>query len=51
MKKWVNGVILEMTPEEIEAARESAVPEAPSPEDRIAQLEAALELLLSGVTE
>lgn len=50
----VNGVTREMTAEEIaeyeRMEAEKPIPE-PSAEDRIAQLEEALELLLSGVTE
>ena len=50
----VNGVTREMTAEEIaefeRMEAEKPIYE-PSTEDRIAQLEEALELLLSGVTE
>lgn len=60
MKKYVNGVIRDMTAEEIaeleKLAAEAPAPE-PSPEERIAALEKdnaelreALEALLSGVT-
>lgn len=53
-KIYINGVTREMTAAEIEeserAAAETSRPE-PTPEERIAELEEALELLLSGVTE
>lgn len=65
MKKCVNGVLVEMTAEEVaavEAALEEAAANAPapepSPEERIAALEQdnaelreAIEALISGVTE
>ena len=53
MKKLINGKYVEMTDEEI-AALEKAKMEIPTPvsqEDRIAELEEALAMLLSGVTE
>lgn len=49
--KLSNGVPVECSAEEI-AAQEAALPPEPmSDKERIAELEAALELLLSGVTE
>ncbi len=58
MKVCVNGKIRDMSQDEIaqiEASRKQAEAEMPksepTPEERIAELEAALELLLSGVTE
>lgn len=54
MKININGITREMTPEEIaeyeRTIAEMPIPE-PSPEERIAQLEQALALLLSGATE
>jgi hypothetical protein len=54
MKICENGIIRDMTAEEIaelEAlAAEQPTPE-PTPEERIATLEEALNMLLSGVTE
>ena len=54
MKININGITREMTPEEIaeheRMIAEMPIPE-PSPEERIAQLEQALSLLLSGATE
>ena len=53
-KICVNGIVREMTAEEVEEMKrrnEEATESAQSPEERIAELEAALELLLSGVTE
>lgn len=53
MKKLINGQYNDMTAEEI-AALEKAKMETPTPvsqEDRIAELEEALAMLLSGVTE
>ena len=54
MKKYVNGEYIDMTAEEIaelEAlAAEQPAPE-PTPEERIATLEEALNMLLSGATE
>lgn len=54
MKININGITREMTAEEIaemeRIAAEMPKP-GPTPEDRIAALEEALELLLSGVTE
>ena len=45
-----NGKLREMTQEELEKAS-SYRPSAPTPEERIAQLEEALTMLLEGVTE
>lgn len=54
MKIYENGIYRDMTAEEIaqlEAlAAETPAPE-PTPEERIATLEEALNMLLSGVTE
>lgn len=54
MKKLVNGVLTDMTTEEI-AEMERMAAEMPKPEptdsERIRDLEEALALLLSGVTE
>lgn len=54
MKKYVNGEYFDMTAEEIaeleKLAAEQPAPE-PTPEERIATLEEALNMLLSGVTE
>ena len=61
MKKYVNGIIRDMTAEEIaeleKLAAEAPVPE-PTPEERIAALEqdnaelrSAIEALIGGVTE
>ena len=54
MKKYVNGEYIDMTAEEIaeleQLAAEQPAPE-PTPEERIATLEEALNMLLSGVTE
>ena len=54
MKKYVNGEYFDMTTEEIaeieRLAAEQPAPE-PTPEERIAVLEEALNMLLSGVTE
>ena len=52
-KKIVNGVVLEMTDEEISALNQAAQeqPEqSPTVEDRVQILEEALELFLSGAT-
>ena len=54
MKKYINGSYIDMTAEEIaELERLAAETPAPEPtaEERIATLEEALNLLLSGVTE
>lgn len=54
MKKCVNGIYIDMTAEEIaELERLAAEQPAPEPtaEERIAVLEEALNLLLSGATE
>lgn len=48
--KLVDGEVVECTAEEIEA-QETAAIKQPTQEERIAELEAALELLLSGATE
>ena len=54
MKKYVNGEYIDMTAEEIaeleQLAAEQPTPE-PTAEERIAVLEEALNMLLSGVTE
>jgi hypothetical protein len=54
MKIYENGIIRDMTVEEIaeleRLAAEQPAPE-PTPEERIATLEEALNMLLSGVTE
>lgn len=54
MKINVNGITREATPDEI-AEFEAMLPETPTPmptpEERIAELEEAMEMLLSGVTE
>ena len=54
MKKYVNGEYIDMTVEEIaeleQLAAEQPTPE-PTAEERIAVLEEALNMLLSGVTE
>jgi hypothetical protein len=54
MKACENGKYRDLTPEEVaemeRMAAEMPEPE-PTPEERIAELEAAMELLLSGVTE
>ena len=54
MRICENGIYRDMTPEEIaemeKLAAEMPAPE-PTPEERIATLEEALNLLLSGVTE
>ena len=45
-------VYRDATPEEIEAMEQEEIPDMPqSPEDRIAELESALDTLLSGRTE
>lgn len=56
MKKDVNGIIRDMTPEEEAAWNQAAqelpeITQPPTVEDRVQILEEALELLLSGVTE
>ncbi len=54
MKKYINGSYIDITAEEIaeleQLAAEQPAPE-PTPEERIATLEEALSMLLSGVTE
>ena len=54
MKKYINGIYIDMTAEEIaqleRLAAEQPTPE-PTAEERIATLEEALNMLLSGVTE
>lgn len=54
MKKIVNGKVVEMTADEIaemeQFQMDMPIP-APTPEERIAELEEAMELLLAGVTE
>ena len=49
----VMGIVYrDATPEEIEAMEQEEIPDMPqSPEDRIAELESALDTLLSGRTE
>lgn len=54
MKKYINGEYIELTAEEIaEIQQMQANAPAPEPttEERIAELEEALALILSGVTE
>jgi hypothetical protein len=57
MKKWINGKIVEMTAEEVAAMEaETAQPEIEqhaelTTEERIANLEEALNMILNGVTE
>ena len=54
MKKYINGSYIDMTAKEIaELERLAAEQPAPEPtaEERIAVLEEALNMLLSGVTE
>lgn len=53
MKKYVNGQYIELTAEEIaefERQAQEALPLEPTMDERVAELEEALELLLSGVT-
>lgn len=54
MKKWVNGQIVEMTPEEIAAMEEAEANQPvsePTTEERLAALEAAmLEMIMGGTT-
>ena len=53
MKKYVNGQYIEMTAEEIaelERMAQALPPPEPTTDERLAELEEALELLLSGVT-
>ena len=53
MNKCVNGKMVEMTAEEIaelERMAQELPPPEPTTDDRLAELEEALELLLSGVT-
>ena len=54
MKKYINGEYIELTAEEIaEIQQMPANAPAPEPttEERVAELEEALALILSGVTE
>lgn len=54
MKKYLNGKLVEMTAEEIaelERLGQELTPPEPTTDERIAELEEALELLLSGVTK
>ncbi len=53
MKKCINGVFLEMTDREIAAmqAEQEKLGYEPTVDERIGELEAALELLLTGVTQ
>lgn len=53
MKKYLNGKLVEMTAEEIaelERMAQELPPPEPTVDERVAELEEALELLLSGVT-
>lgn len=53
MKKYVNGQYIEMTAEEIaelERMAQELPPPEPTTDERLAELEEALEMLLSGVT-
>lgn len=53
MKKYVNGQYIDLTAEEIaelERQAQELPPPEPSMDERVAELEEALELLLSGVT-
>ena len=53
MKTCVNGKVVEMTAEEIaelERQAQELPPPEPTMDERVAELEEALELLLSGVT-
>ena len=54
MKKYLNGKLVEMTAEEIaelERMAQELPPPEPTTDERIDELEEALELLLSGVTK
>ena len=54
MKKYLNGKLVEMTAEEIaelERLEQELPPPEPTTDERLADLEEALELLLSGVTK
>lgn len=54
MKKYANGKYIELTPEEIAEIQrmQSEIPEPePTAEERIAELEEAMDMLLSGVIE
>ena len=54
MKKYLNGKLVEMTAEEIaelERLEQELPPPEPTTDERLAELEEALELLLSGVTK
>lgn len=54
MIKIINGQVIEMTAEEIaelERLAQELPPPEPTMDERVAELEEALELLLSGVTE
>lgn len=51
MKTNNNGIYRDATAEEIEALKQEEIPAIePTPEERIADLEEALELILNGVT-
>lgn len=53
MKKYVNGQYVALSPEEIaelERQAQELPPPEPTTDERLAELEEALELLLSGVT-
>ena len=54
MKKYINGIYIDMTAEEIAELEQLAAEQPasePTAEERIAVLEEALNMLLSGVTE
>lgn len=54
MKKYVNGQYVEMTTDELaelERLAQELPPPEPTTDERLAELEEALELLLSGVTK
>ena len=54
MKKYVNGQYVSLSPEEIaelERQAQELPPPEPTMDERVGELEEALELLLTGVTE
>lgn len=54
MKKYVNGEYIDLTTEEIaelERLAQELPPPEPTTDERIAELEEALDMLLSGVTK
>ena len=54
MKKYINGIYIDMTAEEIAELEQLAAEQPasePTAEERIAVLEEALNMLLSGATE